>query len=206
MERAHDRGVQHPEELRFRFVAGRPCLDLVATVGERWRRGVERLRTPADLGRWLVEAGLLPSRPRVSARQVEETRELREAIHRAARAILARRSVRAADARLINRWAARPTSAPQLDPASGQVVWMARRPVEAALAAVARDAVDLFGGPWAGRIRECAAEDCSLLFVDASGPGRRRWCSMDRCGNRAKVAAYRRRRAGGTRSEGRWTR
>jgi hypothetical protein len=35
---------------------------------------------------------------------------------------------------------------------------------------------------------------CSLLFVDTSRSGRRRWCSMERCGNRAKVAAHRRRR------------
>jgi predicted RNA-binding Zn ribbon-like protein len=67
--------------------------------------------------------------------------------------------------------------------------------VRGALAAVARDAVDLLSGPLAGRIRECGADDCALLFVDASRPGRRRWCSMEACGNRAKAAAFRRREA-----------
>jgi predicted RNA-binding Zn ribbon-like protein len=61
----------------------------------------------------------------------------------------------------------------------------------AALSTLARDAIDLFGGPLAGRVRECAADNCGLLFVDTSRPGRRRWCSMERCGNRAKVRAYR---------------
>jgi predicted RNA-binding Zn ribbon-like protein len=65
----------------------------------------------------------------------------------------------------------------------------------AALATLARDAVDLFGGRLAARIRVCAAEDCGLLFVDASRPGRRRWCSMERCGNLAKVRGHRARRA-----------
>ena len=37
----------------------------------------------------------------------------------------------------------------------------------------------------------CAAEDCGLLFVDASRPGQRRWCSMERCGNLAKVRGHR---------------
>lgn len=61
----------------------------------------------------------------------------------------------------------------------------------AALSVLARDAIDLFGGPLARRVRVCAAEDCGLLFVDASRPGRRRWCSMQRCGNLAKVRKHR---------------
>ncbi len=64
----------------------------------------------------------------------------------------------------------------------------------AALATLARDAVDLFGGPLASRIRVCAAADCGLLLVDTSRPGRRRWCSMQRCGNRAKIRDHRARR------------
>jgi predicted RNA-binding Zn ribbon-like protein len=65
----------------------------------------------------------------------------------------------------------------------------------AALATLARDAVDLFGGPLAGRIRVCSADDCGLLFVDTSRPGQRRWCSMERCGNRAKVREHRARQS-----------
>lgn len=45
------------------------------------------------------------------------------------------------------------------------------------------------------RLRTCAAEDCGLWFLDTSKGGRRRWCSMRRCGNRAKAARHRRRRA-----------
>ena len=43
--------------------------------------------------------------------------------------------------------------------------------------------------PASARVRTCAG--CSLLFIDRSRPGRRRWCSMDRCGNRDKTARYR---------------
>jgi predicted RNA-binding Zn ribbon-like protein len=32
------------------------------------------------------------------------------------------------------------------------------------------------------------------MFIDRSRPGRRRWCSMERCGNRDKTARYRQRR------------
>jgi predicted RNA-binding Zn ribbon-like protein len=42
----------------------------------------------------------------------------------------------------------------------------------------------------------CAAEDCAFLFVDASRPGTRRWCSMQRCGNLAKIRTHREGRTG----------
>jgi predicted RNA-binding Zn ribbon-like protein len=59
------------------------------------------------------------------------------------------------------------------------------------LSTLARDAIYLFTGPLAERIRVCAADDCGLLFVDQSRPGGRRWCSMQRCGNLAKVRKHR---------------
>lgn len=65
----------------------------------------------------------------------------------------------------------------------------------ALLSTVARDAVELFTGPYADRIRECGSDLCKLLFVDTSRPGRRRWCAMEHCGNLHKVRAHRARHA-----------
>jgi predicted RNA-binding Zn ribbon-like protein len=42
-------------------------------------------------------------------------------------------------------------------------------------------------------VRKCASPVCVRYFVDESRTGRRRWCSMAICGNRAKVAAHARR-------------
>jgi predicted RNA-binding Zn ribbon-like protein len=162
----------------------------VSTVGERWRRSFERLLGPEDLARWLVESGMLPEPPRVSKRELESGRSLREAINR-----LARPGVvpEAGDRLELNRWAARPPLASQLT-AQGELVWVSERPVEAAFATIARDAIDMLSGSLAGRIRECEAEDCALLFVDSSRPGRRRWCAGEACGNRTRTKAYRKRR------------
>jgi predicted RNA-binding Zn ribbon-like protein len=44
------------------------------------------------------------------------------------------------------------------------------------------------------RIRQCESELCVVHFYDTSKKGSRRWCSMNICGNRLKVAAYQRRR------------
>ena len=43
------------------------------------------------------------------------------------------------------------------------------------------------------RIRRCEGSGCGLWFLDTSRGGRRRWCSMATCGNRAKVARHSRR-------------
>ncbi|MFJ8745579.1 CGNR zinc finger domain-containing protein [Embleya sp. NPDC127516] len=40
------------------------------------------------------------------------------------------------------------------------------------------------------RIRRCANPECTLWFADVSKNGRRRWCSMAECGNRAKTRAH----------------
>lgn len=41
------------------------------------------------------------------------------------------------------------------------------------------------------RLRVCADDTCRWVFVDRSPAGRRRWCDMRTCGNRAKVARHR---------------
>jgi predicted RNA-binding Zn ribbon-like protein len=185
-----------PEELRFLFLAGRDSLDLVATIGERWRRRFERLRDPADLGRWLEDAGL-PTVAAPDADDLQLARELRAAVEALAVAAMDSAPRPAAAAAVVDRVAAGPDLAPQLHAAAGGDR-PALRPgtVAAALSTVARDAVDLFGGPLADRVRECAHDDCALVFVDTSRPGRRRWCSMAGCGNRTKTARYRRSRTG----------
>jgi predicted RNA-binding Zn ribbon-like protein len=66
-----------------------------------------------------------------------------------------------------------------------------------ALSTLAREMIGLLSGPLSGRIRECASGDCPLVFVDTSRPGARRWCAMERCGNRHKLRALRARRAMG---------
>jgi len=49
------------------------------------------------------------------------------------------------------------------------------------------------------RVRSCPGHECGWLFLDASG--RRKWCSMQSCGNRAKVASFARRHQAGERTK-----
>jgi predicted RNA-binding Zn ribbon-like protein len=43
-------------------------------------------------------------------------------------------------------------------------------------------------------VKACEGETCTLMFADHTRGHRRRWCSTAVCGNRAKVAAHRKRR------------
>jgi hypothetical protein len=47
-------------------------------------------------------------------------------------------------------------------------------------------------GSWE-RLKACAGEGCRSVFYDRSKNHSGRWCSMSRCGNRAKVRAWRER-------------
>jgi predicted RNA-binding Zn ribbon-like protein len=49
----------------------------------------------------------------------------------------------------------------------------------------------LLTAPELQRVRACPGlGDCGWLFLDTSKSGRRRWCSMEGCGSRAKMRRY----------------
>jgi predicted RNA-binding Zn ribbon-like protein len=178
-------------ELAFRFSSGRVCLSFCGTVGERWRRSFERLRAPADLGRWLVAAGLADDEPRVTPELLRGAHVLREAIFRLVQAAMAGADGRDTDRAAVNDFARRRPVAAQIGTAGTRQLWTGRDAASAGLAAVAVDAVDLLTSRAIGRVRECDAPDCALLFLDTSRPGRRRWCADGACGSKARSAAYR---------------
>lgn len=177
-----------PLAVRRRFLTGRPCLDLTHTGGDGEYARWEIIHDADDLARWL---GVILDTDGVTASpdDLPGAFVLRGAITMAARERAAGRQVPSAAVEVINEAATPPALVPVLR-AEGTMEYAAPS-AAAALSTVARDAIDLFSGPLAARIRVCAADDCALLFVDASRPGRRRWCSMQRCGNLAKVREHR---------------
>jgi predicted RNA-binding Zn ribbon-like protein len=174
------------------FLGGRPSLDLVNTLRERWDRRVETLVTPVDLGRWLVRAGVLATPPRrVSRAALDEARALREAVDACATAPRAApAAVAVIDAAL------GPGCKPRLLVGSDGTPVLGEAPpddpVGAALAAIALDAATMLATPaQAARVRICASASCSARFYDRSPAAGRRWCSMQACGNTAKARRHR---------------
>lgn len=187
-------GDIEPGDWAFHFDTGRPCLNFTSTLAERDMRSFDRWRDASDLARWFSEAGLhVPTH--IGPHELQTARELREAIYRLVTAANGGRKPKPVDIDLINQWSAKPVAVPQLSADARQLIWRAAKAFEAALADLARDAIDLVTGPDLAKLHECEEHSCSVLFVDHSRPGKRRWCSMRRCGNRMKKAAFRKRQA-----------
>jgi predicted RNA-binding Zn ribbon-like protein len=72
--------------------------------------------------------------------------------------------------------------------ASATELWFETRQPEDLLAPLAHAAATLLADVDRERVRKCAG--CVGHFYDVSKKGTRRWCSMQLCGNRLKVAAY----------------
>jgi predicted RNA-binding Zn ribbon-like protein len=170
----------------FRFRGGHVALDLAATLAGRFKEQPrELLSQPADLDRWLVSSGLALRSPRATHEDVNVARDLREVIY-----ALASAGGGTAAIETLNSIAALPAARPRLI-AFGKLARQGS--AKELLATIACEAVELFGGPDHQRIRQCEGDGCALLFLDLSRMGRRRWCSMQGCGNRAKARAFRER-------------
>jgi predicted RNA-binding Zn ribbon-like protein len=173
---------------RWWFDSGSLALDFAYTGGMgapgRW----EQLREASDLSDWLGQR--YSDVGEVSERDLADALSLRAAIASLAHAASDGAQLQADDIDTVNLFAATPDIPPAID---GGHRHAGRSRVRAgqALSTIARDAVDLLAHTGEGRIRECDADDCQLVFYDESRTNNRRWCSMQRCGNRAKVKAFR---------------
>jgi predicted RNA-binding Zn ribbon-like protein len=190
----NSKSISHGEWARFIFVSGRLCIDFTQTGGETGIRAYwERFHQPSDLADWLIESPLQLQGVQVSPEEFEIALSLREAVWRSAQAIRQHKTPPTEDIELINSAASAPDLAPQFVRDGSKQAWHSPNTATAALSTIARDSIDLFSGGLRSRIRECENPNCGLMFVDASRPGKRRWCLMKRCGNMAKTSNYRKR-------------
>ena len=174
------------EGTRWWFDSGSFALDFAYTGAIGGDPAWERLRAPDDLTAWLRERFPVAVGA-ARSRDLFDALSLRDTIGRMARAAAHGEAARAADIDVVNLYAATPDIPPALVGGSRQA-GRSVQTVGQALSTIARDAVDLFDPTNDGRIRECSG-DCEFVYLDTSRAATRRWCSMQRCGNRAKVRA-----------------
>jgi predicted RNA-binding Zn ribbon-like protein len=156
------------------------------------RPAVEGLGTPQDLSAWLGAHGVLEPGAPVTAAELAEATRVREALRDllAAKVGLdvdvdaAKAEIDAAARRAGLELRFDPTC-PRVEPTVGGV----RGAIGRILVEVYDEMVD---GTWE-RMKACKADDCRWAFLDTSKNKSRAWCSMESCGNRAKVNAYRQR-------------
>jgi len=180
-------------QLALDFLNTRPVLDsepveLLADFGAllRWFRAAD-LISPAEatnLERQWGDSGR-------AKRALQDIRELRERLRKEVITWERGDAIHPTTVDTLNRLMAEHAMLTRLKAAgreSSTELYFAPRQPEDLLAPLAHSAATLFARVEHTRIRKCA--QCVLHFLDTSKKGTRRWCSMQLCGNRHKVAAY----------------
>jgi predicted RNA-binding Zn ribbon-like protein len=188
--------LMHPADgVPWFFDAGADSLEF-AYSGDL-REGVperERLREPHDLGAWLAQRIDRVDPHEITDRDLADALHLRAALTGLYLAAASGDPLPADDIDTVNLFAATPDIPPALSGGRRQA-GAGRVRVGQVLSTLARDGIEVMGALDEGRVRTCDDETCRMVFHDESRTNNRRWCSMERCGNRAKVRAHRERAA-----------
>ncbi len=193
-------------KLGFLFVGKQPALDFLNTCPVQDGQAVELLPDFEALLRWFEGAGLLTSADAAAMRQrwgmstrarrsLEAALQLREALRTEVLAWETGGAVHGPMVAELNRLMAEHPARARLKRQGAGLVeerWFEMEKPEDLLGPLAHHAAALFTEVDRKRVRKCA--QCVLHFQDTSKKGTRRWCSMQLCGNRVKVAAYAARR------------
>ena len=170
------------------------CLDFVNT---RYWRGqaepTETLNNPEDLASWTANQGGPRAAKPPARREFERAIELRETLHRLFDAEAQDKTPNPRDLETLNQALAAAPVRVALKRERGGYGWDVDAKSGTALvllAPVLWSAGDLLAGTRLDRVRRCANPDCGWIFLDDSRAGRRRWCSMQSCGNRAKAKRH----------------
>lgn len=165
----------------------------------------EKLPTLEGVLTWFADRGLIHhegvdrmrrhalSRPRVAASDLERVHTVRAALREVADSTVEHRAARKDALTTVNR-ALHARQVIELAPAPDGVNVDHRHvgdPIDDSLARLSEALVAELTGGHPERIRICDNDACRWLFYDTSRTGRRRWCDMATCGNRAKAARHR---------------
>ena len=186
----------------FLFLGNQLALDFLNTLPIQNGEPVELLPDISALLRWFQAADLVSARDVANLqhkwgksaqaqRAVEAVRELREKLRKEVLAWERDGTVHQTAIEQLNRLMADHPMRTRLKTrgsASSMELWFEPRQPEDLLAPLAHSAATLFANVDRSRVRKC--DQCVLHFHDTSKKGTRRWCSMQLCGNRLKVAAY----------------
>lgn len=153
--------------------------------------GRDLLGTAAEAAGWLAAARLMPAGSRLTGTQQAALVELREATRQVLGGHTDRRPDPEAASRLTMALACS-RLALAVDPAGGARLVSADhdpfgRVIGGVAVAIAEAAAT---GTW-DRLKCCPGQLCGWAFYDRSASSRSRWCSMQVCGARSKMRAYR---------------
>ncbi|MBZ5706830.1 MAG: CGNR zinc finger domain-containing protein [Acidobacteriia bacterium] len=194
----------------YEFIAGNLALDFANTVHNYGSSDPgDDLKSFSELASWAQQAGLLNEResqelsrraqthPGDVATHFRRSLRLRQLVYEAFSDIAKRRKPRPGALAGLNSYFRQAMAEVGIQRMGNryELGWEDHdRSLDRVLWTVTRAAVDLLTSGSFSRVRQCAGESCTWLFLDTSRNGLRRWCDMQACGNRAKVRRFRQRR------------
>lgn len=199
------RRIQRRCPPRFDLVAGALCLDFVNTLDDRFTdQPKELLKTYIDLAHFAEDTGILSavaadrliSQSRLSPEEAQSALsaaiEMREAMYAVFWAKVNKKPASRHDLMKLNRFVQEAARHEQLVEVGRRFEWTFEEAasLDAPMWPIARSAADLLASDQLALVRPCAAATCLWLFLDTSKNHRRRWCDMTKCGNRAKVRRF----------------
>jgi predicted RNA-binding Zn ribbon-like protein len=173
------------------------ALDLLNTHELESGEVVDHLHQPSDAASWFVEHDLVhpAAAEGWTADDLALVRGVRDALREVVDSVVEDRRPDPSSVTLVN--AALEAHRPTRLEIDGTALRIGHRhrgpPVADALASVASTIVAEIASGRPDRFRICANDTCRWAFYDESPTGRRRWCDMRTCGNRAKAARHRER-------------
>jgi predicted RNA-binding Zn ribbon-like protein len=177
------------------FVGDHPALNFINTLRMSGGELTDTWQSDEDVAAWIVREGLrdtLPSTTWPEGALLREARNLREI---AQKAVEARKAKKTLPLDELNGFLERSLSHCLLRAKSRTDLRFERvygqKTVEQYLAPVAESVAELLSHADFDLVRHCEGGQCVLWFYDHTKAHRRRWCSPQFCGNRAKVAAFR---------------
>lgn len=190
-----------PTDVRdFLFLGNNLALDFVNTELHEPSGRIDLLQSDAALLEWARAAGLGARKSGASRERLDRrVRPLRAAIRAIVESRIDRRPAPAEALAALNEMLTRPTrGAALVQRRDGFARAPAAEPTPVdVLHRIAEEAAVLLTTADLGLLRRCGGSDCILVFYDTSKSHRRRWCSMNLCGNRAKVSGHYQRTRGG---------
>jgi predicted RNA-binding Zn ribbon-like protein len=178
------------KDLEFHTEAGRLSLNWIATLGDRKGVPIERIDTVEDLKRWLADVACQSVTFDIGDDDLIEAKRLRVCTTNLMDALTGHKAPNSGDITTLNEFASVAPPDLRLNCTGTQLEHQEPANASVLFGQIARDAIDLVTGPDFAKVKSCAADDCSVYFVDHSRPGKRRWCSMARCGNQAKKRKF----------------
>ncbi len=190
------------ESEKHRLIGGALCLDFANTInGHNREINHEYIHDYSDLVRWCAHAGSLSNEnmeslleigqehPRKAKAIYEDALYLRELIFRVFQAVVIGYQASRQDlARLGSLWKEGQLNTRLVQTINGFSLSsvdadVMRQPIFP----ISASAINLLTSMDIQRIKSCAGDHCDWLFIDNSRNHLRRWCSMDECGNQAKM-------------------